>query len=555
MLEVSSWKSEFDARNKRVLILKILIVLLFKLILNKTFISIGGCYDTVKRNSLSKHFQFKNKEDLIYNNWINESFFKPDNSKDKTYYIPMPPPNITGKLHLGHATFLTIQDFLTRFYRKQDYCTFWQPGTDHAGLATHQKIIESLPSPENYTQADYFKAANKIKSKHQKIITNQMKKIGASCDWDQEQYTLSDNFINASTYALKKIQEAGLLYKKENDWYISMKGMALELINNINNDYFIINDEGSMNELLHMLNNIEDWCISRQILWGAKMPIYTHKITKNIIILSDEEYDIEIHRDFIREDSCFDTWFTSSLYPFASLGWPEKTKNFEKFYPANIIETGADILFFWCARMLMMGKFLTGEYPFKEIYLHGMCRDKEGRKMSKSLGNGIDPLDIIEKYGADALRFTILSKTTHKDIKLEEENFSDSFKFINKIWQSSRFFQIHFEKQNIEYKTLKNGDFEERLMEIKKEFIKNANKRAFIDLTRSLQHAFKHEFCDEWIENNKKSFFNGDKEIMQHGLYILSEFINMFHCIIPFSTQEIYYSFFQEDIITKEIKI
>lgn len=465
----------------------------------------------------------------------------------------MPPPNITGKLHLGHATFLTIQDFLARFYRKQNYCTLWQPGTDHAGLATHNKIIEALPDPENYTHKEYFKTANKIKSKHHKIITSQMKKLGASCDWEQEQYTLSNEFIKASTFALKQINNSGLLYFKDGNWYISMKSMALDLLNAIRSDYFIINDTGSLNELIHMLDNIEDWCISRQILWGAQMPIYIHKDTNQIMILDNEEYNIEKHGDFIRETSCFDTWFTSSLYPFASLGWPENTENFKLFYPANIIETGADILFFWCARMLMMGKFLTGKYPFKEIYLHGMCRDKEGQKMSKSLGNGIDPLDIINKYGSDALRFTILSKTTHKDIKLEDENFSDSFKFINKIWQSSRFFQIHFEKQSILYDINKTGDFSQRIEQIKNEFIKNAENRSFIDLTRSLQHAFKHEFCDQWIENNKKEFFNGNKEIMQHGLYILSEFLNMFHCIIPFATEEIYTSFFGESIILKQI--
>lgn len=523
--------------------------------LHKYFKSVGGCYDTVKRNSLTKHFQFNQKEDLIYQNWIDKDYFKPNESKSKTFYIPMPPPNITGKLHLGHATFLTIQDFLTRFYRKQDYCTLWQPGTDHAGLATHQKIIETLPDPENYTHKDYFKAANKIKNKHHKIITSQIKKMGASCDWDQEQYTLSNNFIKASTAALKEIHKSKLLYFKDGNWYISMKGMALDLLYAIEQNYFKINDTGSLNELIHMLNNIEDWCISRQIPWGAQMPIYTHKTTSEILILSDEEYLLnkEQYTDFIREKSCFDTWFTSSLYPFASLGWPEKTDNFKKFYPANIIETGADILFFWCARMLMMGKFLTGTYPFKELYLHGMCRDNEGRKMSKSLGNGIDPLDIIKKYGTDSLRFTILSKTTHKDIKLEDDNFLDSFKFINKIWQSARFFQIHFEKQAIDYKIKEEGDFKTRIEEIKRDFINNAEKRAFIDLTRSLQHAFKHEFCDEWIENNKKAFFDGNSSIMQHGLYILSEFLNMFHCIIPFATEEIYTTLFNENIMLKGI--
>lgn len=464
----------------------------------------------------------------------------------------MPPPNITGKLHLGHAIFLTIQDFLTRFYRKQGYCTLWQPGTDHAGLATHEKIIDNMNNKENYTEEEYFNSARYIKLKHQSIIQEQIKKLGASCDWSKEQYTLSESFINASTEAMKIIHSNNLLYKNGDNWYISMKNMANELIEAIENNEFIINDQGSMNELLNMLYNIEDWCISRDILWGARAPIY-HDLTRDeFIIMSDEEYqNIAEPENYKRESFCFDTWFTSALYPLASLGWPEKTELWEKFYPANIIETGADILFFWCARMLMLGKLLTGKYPFKEIFLHGMCRDLEGRKMSKSLGNGIDPLDIINKYGCDALRATILSKTTHKDIKLNDESFLASHKFINKIWQSARFFQMHFEKQDLCFKINLNGDFTDRIKEIKIEFIKNADNRAFIELYHSLQNAFRHEFCDQWIENNKKSFFNGEKDIMEHGLYILSEFLNMFHCIIPFITEELYQTFFKKSLIEK----
>lgn len=463
----------------------------------------------------------------------------------------MPPPNITGILHLGHATFLTIQDCLTRYYRKSGYDTLWLPGTDHAGLATHQKIIEALGSQE-YTHEQYLKMGLKLKSKHQKTITSQIKKMGASCDWDREQYTLSDNFIYASQIALKKIHQSHLLYEKEGQWYISMKLMADDLINAIKQNTFTINDEGSLNELLHMLNNIEDWCISRQIAWGTRLPIYRHTKTDQIAILTDREYEELSKEDktfFIREISCFDTWFTSSLYPFASLGWPNNPEDYQRYYPTQIIETGADILFFWCARMLMMGKFLTDQYPFKEIYLHGMCRDEQGRKMSKSLGNGIDPITIIERYGADALRFTILSKSTHKDLKLSETEFEDSFKFMNKIWQSSRFFNIHFEKQGLKFKQNPIGDFSYRIHEIREQFHDNMKKRNFIDLTRQLQHAFKHEFCDQWIEENKKSFFDGKKSIMEHGAYILFEFLNLFHCIIPFITENISSILFDKKII------
>lgn len=464
----------------------------------------------------------------------------------------MPPPNITGILHIGHATFLSIQDALTRYYRKSGYDTLWLPGTDHAGLATHDKIIQSFKkyTPDKET---YWKRGLELKEKHHAAITNQIKRTGASCDWDREQYTLNDNFKNAALTALQQINQNGLLYQKEGQWYIDMSHMAKGLLEHIKTGGLIINDTGELHSLIHMLENIEDWCISRQIPWGYQMPLFYDTNNNYCICSSLEEAQTILNSNNItQEESTFDTWFTSSLWPFASLGWPNNTEDYNNYYPAQIIETGGDILFFWCARMLMMGKYLTGIYPFKEIYLHGICRDKEGKKMSKSLGNGIDPIDIINKYGTDALRFGLLAKSNSKDMKIDESEFLDSSKFINKIWQSCRFLDTHIKNHSIEMKMNQNGSFEKEIDEIKSLFIKGMEKRDFLNTLRSIQHSFKHEFCDIWIEKNKKLFWSGDIETIQHGLYIIYSYLNILHCFIPFITTYIGEYFFNLDFISTE---
>lgn len=466
--------------------------------------------------------------------------------------MPMPPPNITGILHIGHATFLSIQDALTRYYRKSGYDTLWLPGTDHAGLATHDKIIQSF---KKYTPSkeDYLKRGDELKDKHHSAITNQIKRTGASCDWSREQYTLNDNFKHAAFKALQEINHKGLLYRKDNQWYINMKDMAKDLLNHIDSDGLIINDTGELNSLIHMLENIEDWCISRQIPWGYQMPLFFDKNGNHCIANSIEDAQKILNKsDIHQEESTFDTWFTSSLWPFASLGWPENAEDYNRYYPAQIIETGADILFFWCARMLMMGKLLTGQYPFKEIYLHGICRDKDGQKMSKSLGNGIDPIDIIDKYGTDALRFGLLSKSNNKDMKIDETEFFDASKFINKIWQSCRFMDTQIQNFNIPTTMNENGSFKDEIERISSLFKIGMENRDFLNTIRAIQHSFKHQFCDIWIEDNKKAFWNGDEDIIQHGLYILYSYMNILHCFIPFITEYIGRHFWNIDMINSK---
>lgn len=450
----------------------------------------------------------------------------------------MPPPNITGQLHLGHALFLSIQDSLARYYRKSGYKTLWLPGTDHAGIATHEKIMECFDNIP--TKEAYFDKAAIIKESNQSRILEQIKRMGASCDWSRLNYTMDEKFRIAATYALKKLNNFGLLYQKDNQWYISMKNMADDLLAKIKDNYFIINDNSEMKKLIHILENIEDWCISRQIPWGFELPIYT-KGDKIHIFDNEDEARLNLGNGFTKETSTFDTWFTSSLWPMATLGWPENTEDFRTFYPAQIIETGADILFPWCAKMLMICHKMTGIYPFKEIYLHGICLDKYGRKMSKSLGNGIDPLEIIDIYGTDALRFSLLSKSSAKNMKIDNNDFSHSGKFINKIWNAFKFFYIQLEKFEIKPEINMNlsGDFDEIMNDLKNQFIDKMNKRDFLNITRDLQHSFKHDFCDIWIEQNKKAIFEGDITKLNYGLTILFNYLNMLHCFIPFVTDHI----------------
>lgn len=336
-------------------------------------------------------------------------------------YIPMPPPNITGKLHMGHALFLTIQDSLTRHYKSCGSETLWAPGLDHAGLATHAKIIE-------YQQAnncDYDTASEYISTTNKFIINSQIERIGALPDWEMSTYTMDDGYTSFALEILQLMNEDGRITKTKNDYYLNISDLANELLLDIKNKTIAIHPETEANGLINFLENIEPWCISRQIPWGITLPF-------------DDSMSL-------------DTWFNSSLWPIACL--LKKPELISKFMPAQLIETGADILFFWCARMLMMGNYIfknknrlskqldiNHKYPFYNIYLHGLIRDKHNRKFSKSLGNGIDPLDLISKYGADPLRMSLICKTgPAEDMKFNEADLSSYRKLQNKLWNCARF--------------------------------------------------------------------------------------------------------------------
>lgn len=441
----------------------------------------------------------------------------------------MPPPNITGKLHMGHALFLTIQDSLNRFYKTCDYNTLWLPGLDHAGLATHDKII-------NYQKEHnicYDLAAQHISTTHKNIIIKQIEKMGALPDWDLLTYTMDKDYQEFTLSILKLLHEDNRIYFKEGQFYLNIQDLALELKEDIANKSINIIPNTETGELLNFLNNFEDWCISRQIPWGIKIPINED--------LTYEDNPLHNHS--------LDTWFNSSLWPIACL--IKKPELIKDFYPAQLIETGSDILFFWCARMLMMGNYifknqhrlnlnLTSKYPFYDIYLHGLIRDKHNRKFSKSLGNGIDPLDMIEKYGADALRFFIISRTgAAEDMKFNENDLPAYKKFMNKIWQASRFFSIYAEQHNLEKLDKDYFIYNPQLISIQEEFIGYMHQYRFLEASRFIQHQFKSWFCDKWIEDNKHNIQQGHTATLQEGLFILQQLLILLHSFCPFITDTI----------------
>lgn len=465
----------------------------------------------------------------------------------------MPPPNITGKLHLGHALFLTLQDILIRHHRIQGDTTLWLPGTDHAGLATHEKIINSLDS-QTIDRRTYLEEGWKWKETHHSIITSQIKKMGASCDWSRERFTLDKDYEKSCISALKMCKD--MLYFKDGQWYLNMQEAALELITAIENKEINIIPASETGQLLNFLKNIEPWCISRQIWWGQQLPIwfYGETICGDNYCIADNIQEASIILNISSEnlkqcEDTLDTWFLSSLWPFATLGWPEKTKDYIDFYPAQLIETADDILFFWCARMLMMGKICTNKFPFKDIYLHGIIRDSKGRKMSKSLNNGIDPLDIIDKYGTDALRWALTTHTTAgQDMKISDQEFIAAKKFTNKLWQAGKFFYQHSQRTKYKPKQYSSSDY---LKNFSNEYKSGINNYEFLQISTNLQFLFKHDFCDKWIEKNKQEIFKDNLELLQEGITIYSHFLKLFHPFIPFITEKIWEGFYDDSIMNQ----
>lgn len=450
----------------------------------------------------------------------------------------MPPPNITGQLHLGHSLFLTIQDIKTRFNTIIGNNTLWIPGTDHAGLATHEKIIGSMKE-KNLSPDDkdaYFTEAESWKNFYQNRIKNQIFCMGAACNWDKERFTLDEKYISSTLKAFDICYENNMLFRKGEDYFLDMSKLAAELLEDLDNGKIKITPESGKNTLKSFLKNIEPWCISRQIPWGLPIPI-AYNASQNRtarlkdIKLSDEGWD--------NQEMTFDTWFLSSIWPAAILGWPEKTQDFSEFYPCSWLETADDIIFFWCARMLMMCKLITGQYPFNEIYLHGIIRDKNNKKMSKSLGNGIDPLTCIDTHGADCLRWTLAAHTEPGlDMKFNMSWLDEEKKFINKIWQASRF--IHMHTQFLDRNSLKGKEIDSKEMsEIKEKWFFMLSENKFSQCAREIQNHFRSYFCDRWIEENKKELWAENKQIAIEGLLILKLYLCLLNPFIPFITTSI----------------
>ncbi len=686
------------------------------------------------------HNQVENK---IYKYWEKKNLFKPKKNK-KYFSIVIPPPNVTGSLHMGHALNNTIQDLLTRFHRMNNYETLWQPGTDHAGIAT-QALVEKKLEKENINKQDLGREEfiNKVwewKKEYGDIIINQLKKLGCSCDWSRNAFTMDENLSKSVIKVFVEMYNKGLIYKSRklvnwdtvlktaisdlevdqrevnsklyyikypiensedfitiattrpetmlgdsavavhpkdkrfkkylgkkvilplsnrkvkiiadeyadpeqgtgavkitpahdfNDYDVGKRN-KLEIINiftddgKINHnapsnyqglDRFearkrILNDLGDLfvkeeniknkvpygdrsNSIIEpyltdqwfadakklsvkakkivknkktnffptnwsktyfqWMNNIEPWCISRQLWWGHQIPAWYTPDNK-IIVASDEDEAIKIAKkkykknvELKRDPDVLDTWFSSGLWAFATLGWPKKNDYLKKFYPTSVLVTGFDIIFFWVARMIMFGMEFLNKEPFKDIYVHALVRDEKGQKMSKSKGNVIDPLELIEKYSADALRFTLLSMASPgRDVKLSEDRVKGNRNFLNKLWNVNNFL-IHnkCELKNIK-KTPKaklniNRWIYGELIKTKQLIEKNIKDYRFDEASRNVYQFVWHSYCDWYLELSK-TIFSSDKkkdikETKEMASFVFKEILVLLHPFIPFITEEIW---------------
>lgn len=690
---------------------------------------------------LSKTYEPKQVEDRIYQNWVEKGYFHAEvDEKKKSFTIVIPPPNVTGQLHMGHALDETFQDIIIRAKRMQGYNALWIPGTDHAGIATQIKVEEALRNEEGKTRYDLGREAflERVwdwKAKFGSRITNQIKKLGCSCDWDRERFTMdegcskavrevfvnlynkgliyqgnriinwcpscatalsdveveyseqaghfwhikypvkdSNEFVQIATtrpetllgdtavavnpederythlvgktlilplvnreipviadeyvdkefgtgcvkitpahdpndfevgkrhdleqikimnddatikfpgskydgmerYAARKeivkdLEEAGLLVKTEEhshnvghchrcgttvepmtseQWFVKMEPLAKEAIKAVQNGETQFVPERFTKTYMNWMENVHDWCISRQLWWGHRIPaFYCQDCGETTVSKEDIHTCPKCGGTVKQEDDVLDTWFSSALWPFSTLGWPEKTKELEYFYPTSVLVTGYDIIFFWVSRMIFSGLEHMGKAPFKHVYIHGLVRDSQGRKMSKSLGNGIDPLEIVEQYGADALRFTLATgNSPGNDMRFYTERVEASRNFANKIWNASRFvlMNLNIEDGNLPpLDKLKTEDkwILHRYNELVREVTENLDKYELGIAVQKLYDFIWDEFCDWYIELVKPRMFEeGEDNITaQHVLtYVLSNTLKLLHPFMPFLTEEIW---------------
>lgn len=691
------------------------------------------------KKKMDKVYNPKESEGNIYKEWEEKGYFKARvNSKKKPFTIVMPPPNITGKLHMGHALDQTMQDILVRFKRMQGFEALWVPGTDHASIATEAKVVEQLKkeglSKEEIGREKFLERTWKWKEEYGRNIVNQLRKLGASCDWSKERFTMDDGCSKAVREFFVNLYEKGLIYRGEkiinwcptcktsisdsevnfkekegNFWYINYKivnsldyvtvattrpetmfgDVALAVNPNdprysgligkkvvipvvereipiISDEYVdidvgtgvlkitpahdpndfevgqrhnlpiisVMDESGKMNEnavlfkgldryearkqlvellrksgclektepvnhnvgtcyrcsatveprvstqwfvkmdslakpaieyvkngktkfvperfskiYFHWMENIKDWCISRQLWWGHRIPVWYCKECGKMTV-SKEVPDLCKHcgSDKIYQDSdTLDTWFSSALWPFSVLGWPEKTPELNYFYPTDVLVTGYDIIFFWVAKMIFSSIEMTGKEPFKNVLIHGLVRDSEGRKMSKSLGNGVDPLEIIEKYGADALRFSLmLGNSPGNDMRFFNEKVEASRNFANKIWNAARFIHLNTDNLNLDKNIPEEiGDIDRwilsRLNSVISDVISNLDKFELGIAAQNIYDFVWDEFCDWYIEFSK---IEGKKEVL---LFVMDSILKLLHPFMPFVTEEIWKSFQEND--------
>ena len=708
----------------------------------------------MKAIELEKAYDPKTFEDRIYNEWESKGYFKPASDKDSpvhcqceacgktdTYAVVIPPPNVTGVLHMGHGLNNTLQDIVVRYHRMKGDNTLWLTGTDHAGIAT-QNVVERQLKKEGKSRNDlgrekFLERTWEVKNAHHDIIVKQQKKLGNSTDWDRERFTYDEGLSKAVRDVFVTLYERGLMYKGNRlvNWcprcgtaladdevdhedtagamyhiyyeyadgsgkievattrpetffgdtavavnptdqrYTAIVGKKLKLpitgkeIEIIADDYVdkefgtgmvkitpahdpndwevgqrhnlevinLLTPDGRMNENVpekyrglkpeearklviedlteaglfkeeekmthsvgkcyrcktvvepylsaqwfvkmkpmadkaldawrkgdivfyprkwentysHWLENIRDWCVSRQIWWGHRIPAWYCECGETIVSREDPSCCPKCGSKKLTQDpDVLDTWFSSWLWPFSTLGWPQNTEDLEKFYPTTALVTAYDIIFFWVSRMIMAGLEFTGKVPFRDIYIHGLVRDKQGRKMSKSLGNGMDPLEIIDMYGADALKFTLgFMCAQGQDILIDKDSFKLGSRFCNKVWNANRYLLGNLEGRNLVPVT--DAD----LTELDKWIYSRLNYAAktarealegyrYNDAASALMEFFWNEFCDWYVEATKLNFWNGDdKEKDRQAsvlLNILEESLRLLHPYLPFVTEEIY---------------
>ncbi len=697
-------------------------------------------------------------EEKLYENWEAKDYFKPNMKKGTpSYCIMMPPPNVTGKLHMGHALDGTLQDILIRYKRMQGYNTLWLPGTDHSAISTEVKIVEKLKeegiNKQDLGREKFLERAWDWTHEYGGTIVKQQKRLGCSADWSRARFTMDEGMSEAVLTVFKKLYDKGLIYKgkrminwcpccktsisdaeveyveepthlwhiryqitgtdkfltvattrpetmlgdtavavhpdderykgiigktcilpimnkeipiiadefveKEfgtgcvkitpahdpNDyqaglrhnleiiqvfdenfkmgnlhpdyagmdlyearkkivekleeigalvkiedythnvakhdrckttvepkisdqWFVAMKDLAKPAIEAVKNGDTRFVPEKFEKTYFNWLDNIQDWCISRQIWWGHQIPAYYCN--------KCGEVTVDVHTpekcskcgctDLTRDPDTLDTWFSSALWPFSTLGWPNETEDYKTFFPTNTLVTGYDIIFFWVVRMMFSSLEQTGKAPFKDVFIHGIIRDSQGRKMSKSLGNGIDPLEIIEKYGADALRFSLISGTTPgNDMRFMPEKLEAAGNFANKIWNAAKFVLMNLEGADEEFLTsdisnhISNLEIEDKwilskLNTLAKEVKTNIDNYDLGVAIDKIQSFIWDEFCDWYIEIVKTRLYNKEEEnansrkTAQYVLNkVLCDALKLLHPFMPFVTEKIYKELYNKD--------
>ena len=690
------------------------------------------------KSELAKTYAPREFEDRIYQNWCDKGYFTPDvNDGKPPFSVVIPPPNVTGQLHMGHALDETLQDILVRYKRMQGFSTLWIPGTDHAGIATQIKVEEQLRKNENLTRYDlgrekFLERVWDWKHQYGSRIINQLKKLGTSCDWTRERFTMDEGCSRAVKEVFVNLYEKGLIYRgnriinwcphcatalsdaeveyseqaghfwhikypiKGSDKYVEIattrpetmfgdtavavnpnderytdlvgKTLILPIVGReipvIADDYVeigfgtgcvkitpahdpndflvgqrhgleqikVMNDDATINHYggkyegmdryearsalvadleaegylikvephthnvgtcyrcgttvepitsnqwfvkmqplaepalevvrdgrvrfeperftkiyTNWMENVHDWCISRQLWWGHRIPAYyCSGCGEMVVSKTDVDTCPKCGGHMTQESDVLDTWFSSALWPFSTLGWPDKTPELAKYYPTSVLVTGYDIIFFWVARMIFSGLEHMGKEPFSTVFIHGLVRDAKGRKMSKSLGNGIDPLEVIDKYGADALRFALATgNAPGNDMRFSDEKIEAARNFANKLWNAARFVLMNLDIDEVKLPeaadlTLEDKWILDKLNDLAANVCQNLDHYEVGVSLANIYDFVWDMFCDWYIELCKPRLSAGDKTAQNVIAYVLRETLKLLHPFMPFITEEIY---------------